>query len=152
RRLRACGDRRAHDRPASHRVPREARMSRVVRTLAELEALDLGSVPDRPEPRRVLMCTPPHFDVVDVKNAFMEGNVGAVDREEARREWSELRAAFERAGHEVVTIEGEPGLEDMVCSANQVLPAMGTDGAPYVLLSKMRHESRRREVPYYRTW
>ena len=127
-------------------------MSRVIRTVADLESLDLASVPGRPEPQRVLMCTPDAFDVVDVKNAFMEGNVGTVDRERAREQWEALRRAFEAAGHEVVTIDGQPGLEDMVFSANQVLPGMGDDGRPYVVLSHMRHPSRRREVPYFRAW
>jgi N-dimethylarginine dimethylaminohydrolase len=126
--------------------------ARVFHTPEELDALDLASVPDRPEPKRVLMCTPEHFDVVDVKNAFMAGNVGAVDSAEARREWAELRRAFEAAGHEVVTIPAAEGLEDMVFSANQVLPGVGPDGEPYVLLSRMRYPSRQREVPHYRAW
>jgi N-dimethylarginine dimethylaminohydrolase len=124
----------------------------VIRSAADLAALDVAALPDRVEPQRVLMCTPESFDVVDVKNAFMEGNVGSVDRVEAAAEWEALRCAFEVAGHEVVTIEGAPGLEDMVFSANQVLPGMGEDGTPYVVLSHMRFPSRRREVPYYRDW
>lgn len=125
---------------------------RVIRTVAEFEALDLSHLRDRPEPRHVLMCTPDHFDVVDVKNAFMVGNVGTVDHARAREEWEALRAAFRAAGHEVVTIEGMPGLEDMVFSANQVLPGIDAAGEPYVVLSHMRYASRRREVPYYRDW
>jgi N-dimethylarginine dimethylaminohydrolase len=127
-------------------------MSRVIRTVADLETLDLAAVPERPEPQRILMCTPDAFDVVDVKNAFMEGNVGTVDREVAREQWEALRRAFEAAGHEVLTIDGAPGREDMVFAANQVLPGMGDDGRPYVVLSHMRHPSRRREVPYFRAW
>jgi hypothetical protein len=51
---------------------------RVIRAVEDLGDFDLASVPDRPEPDRVLMCTPEHFDVVDVRNAFMEGKVGTV--------------------------------------------------------------------------
>ena len=127
-------------------------MSRVLQTVADVASLDVASLPERPEPRRVLMCTPEHFDVVDVKNVFMEGNVGTVDHARAREQWEALRRAFERAGHEVVTIEGVPGLEDMVFSANQVLPGTSADGQPYVVLGRMRHESRQREVPYFRAW
>ncbi len=126
--------------------------SRVVGDAAALAALDLTTLRDRTEPGRVLMCTPEHYDVVDVKNAFMEGNVGRVDRDEARAEWEALREAFEAAGHAVVTIDGVPGLEDMVFSANQVLPGIDADGTPYVVLGRMRYASRRREVPYYRDW
>ena len=126
--------------------------ARVIRTAADLATLDVAALADRVEPQRVLMCTPDSFDVVDVKNAFMEGNVGTVDRAEAVAEWEALRRAFEAAGHEVVTIEGAPGLEDMVFSANQALPGMGEDGTPYVVLSHMLYPSRQREVPYFRDW
>lgn len=125
--------------------------ARLVRTVAELERLDMAALPDRPEPQRVLMCTPEHFDVVDVKNPFMEGNVGRVDKARAIAEWEALRRAYETAGHKVLIIRGEDGLEDMVFAANQVLPGLNADG-PYVLLSRMRHPSRQREVPIYREW
>jgi N-dimethylarginine dimethylaminohydrolase len=126
--------------------------ARVIHDRAELARLDLAALPARPEPQRVLMCTPDHFDVVDVKNPYMAGNIGRVDRARARAQWRELAAVFRRLGHEVVTIAGQPGLEDMVFSANQTLPGMDPDGRPYVVLSYMRHESRRREVPHYRAW
>jgi N-dimethylarginine dimethylaminohydrolase len=98
------------------------------------------------------MCTPEHFDVVDVKNVFMEGNEGAVDKTRAREQWVALRAAFERAGYEVVTIRGVEGLEDMVFAANQALPRVDEDGTPSVVLSKMAYPSRRREIPYFHDW
>lgn len=125
---------------------------RLIRTLAELARLEKDALRERPEPGRVLMCTPEHFDVVDVKNPFMQGNVGRVDKRRARTEWEALRRTYEATGHEVVTIRGADDLEDMVFAANQVLPGLGSEGRPYVLLSRMRHPSRRREVPVYRRW
>ncbi|MCC6744687.1 MAG: amidinotransferase [Acidobacteria bacterium] len=127
--------------------------ARVIRTTAELESL-LGEGPleSRVEPRHILMCTPDYFDVVDVKNAFMHGNIGSVDRSKAREQWDALARAFESAGHEVLTLPGVEGCEDMVFAANQVLPGMGDDGRPYVVPSHMRHPSRRREVPAIRAW
>jgi N-dimethylarginine dimethylaminohydrolase len=126
--------------------------TQVIHDRGELARLDLAAVASRPEPQRVLMCTPEHFDVVDVKNPHMEGNIGRVDRARAQAQWHELRAVFTRLGREVLTIEGRPDLEDMVFSANQTLPGVLADGRPYVVLSHMRHESRRREVPYFRDW
>jgi N-dimethylarginine dimethylaminohydrolase len=126
--------------------------ARLIRTVAELDRLDLATLPDRPEPCRVLMCTPEYFEVVDVKNPFMEGNVGRVDKQCARAEWEKLRRTYEAIGHKVLTIPGVEGLEDMVFAANQVLPGLGADGRPFVLLSRMRYPSRRREVPIYRDW
>jgi N-dimethylarginine dimethylaminohydrolase len=125
---------------------------RLIRNVAELARLDLEALPRRAEPSRVLMCTPEHFDVVDVKNPFMEGNAGRVDKMRARAEWEALRRTYEVAGHEVLTIRGARDLEDMVFAANQVLPGLGAGGRPYALLSRMRHPSRRREVPVYRDW
>src|SRR5438105_1871825 len=125
---------------------------RVITTLAEAQTIDLDRIPDRREPQKILMCPPVFFEVKDVKNAFMEGNVGKVDQKAASKQWEELRTAFERLGKEVLIIEPGPGLEDMVFSANQVLPGLDTEGRPYVLLSCMRHESRKKEVDYYRRW
>jgi N-dimethylarginine dimethylaminohydrolase len=51
-----------------------------------------------------------------------------------------------------LTIPGAEGLEDMVFAANQVLPGLDANGRPYVLLSRMRHPSRRKEVTIYRDW
>jgi N-dimethylarginine dimethylaminohydrolase len=124
----------------------------VIRKIDELGDLQVGALPARPEPQRVLMCTPDYFDVVDVKNTFMEGNIGGVDHARATAEWNDLRRAFESLGHEVVTIPGVEGLEDMVFCANQVLPGLDGDGRPYAVLSRMRHESRRREVPHFAAW
>ena len=127
--------------------------ARVICTSAELATLLEGGPPvRRPEPQRVLMCTPDFFDVVDVKNAFMEGNIGSVDRVKARAQWEALGCTFEAAGHEVLAIPGVQGCEDMVFTANQVLPGMGDDGRPYVVLSRMRHPSRRNEIPFFRDW
>lgn len=124
----------------------------VITTLAEAAALNLASLPRRREPTSVLMCSPEHFEIVDVKNAFMAGNEGSVDRGEARRQWEALKATFERLGHTVHVIPGAAGCEDMVFSANQVLPGEDEGGRPYVVLSQMRHESRRREVPFFERW
>lgn len=124
----------------------------VIHDRAELSLLDVAALPARPEPQRVLMCTPEHFDVVDVKNPHMEGNIGRVNSPRARAQWQELASVFAKLGHEVVIVGGQPGLEDMVFSANQTLPGLGPDGRPYVVLSHMRHASRRREVTHYRAW
>jgi N-dimethylarginine dimethylaminohydrolase len=40
----------------------------------------------------------------------------------------------------------------MVFAANQVLPGLNAYGRPFVLLSRMRYHSRRREIPIYRDW
>lgn len=124
----------------------------VLRTLLEVTRLEATALLPRREPQRILMCTPEYFEVVDVKNPYMEGNIGAVNQRQAVAQWEELRRAFLQTGHEVVTIAGQAELEDMVFSANQTLVGMSPAGAPYVLLSCMTHASRQREVPYFRQW
>jgi N-dimethylarginine dimethylaminohydrolase len=126
--------------------------AKLITTVSEAAELNLADLPARREPQEILMCPPDYFTVIDVKNAFMEGNIGKVDRNAALREWQQLREAYERLGHKVNVIEAAPELEDMVFAANQVLPGLDAEGRPYVLLSNMRHESRRQEVPYYRQW
>ncbi len=105
-----------------------------------------------PVPAHVLLCPPDHFDVVDVKNPFMEGQVGRVDRAEARRQWDALRAAFERIGLWVDLVSPTPGCEDMVFTANQTFPGLDPAGRRVCLLSHMRHPSRQREVPAFAAW
>lgn len=111
-----------------------------------------ASVRPMPLPRRVLMCPPDHFDVVDVKNPFMEGQVGRVRRDAARREWEDLKAVFERIGLDVGVVPATPGCEDMVFCANPSFPGLDAAGQRVAVLSHMRHPSRRREVPAFDAW
>lgn len=114
----------------------------------------LAEIPDRQEPRKVLICTPEYFDIVDVKNIHMEGNVGVLDKNLAVKEWNDLKSvyqAWKQKGilDEELEIKGAKGLEDMVFTANQSFPWV-LDGQKVVVMSKMRHASREREVPYFR--
>jgi len=114
----------------------------------------IADIEDRQEPSRVLMCSPDHFDIVDVKNVHMQGNIGGTDRETMLRQWNSLKAAYDKLEadgvlKEVSVIPGAEGCEDMVFCANQTFPWTMADGKEVVVMSKMRHESRRREVPYF---
>lgn len=113
----------------------------------ELNAL--GPCGTMPHPGGVLLCTPDEFDVVDVKNPFMEGQVGGVDRTLASAQWHSVRAAFLAAGLEVWTIDPHPGLEDMVFCANQTFVGLGAAGERLFVVGQMKHASRQREVPHF---
>lgn len=122
----------------------------IIETAADLPA---EFAPRRmPLPRTVLMCPPDHFDVVDVKNPFMEGQAGAVDRARARVQWDAVGEAFRAAGVAVETIAPVAGCEDMVFCANQTFPGLDAAGRRVCVLSRMRHPSRQREVPAFRAW
>ena len=109
----------------------------------------ISALPAIPRPGRVLMTTPTHFQVDYVINPHMAGNIGDVDRTEARRQWEALREAYEGIGMEVVTVEGEAGLPDMVFCANQTLPYATPGGEHGVVLSRMHAPQRKPEVDRY---
>jgi len=116
----------------------------------------LSGLANRQEPRKVLICTPEYFDLVDVKNVHMEGNVGGLNRNRAVKEWNQLKSVYQswkQQGilEDLLEISGVKGLEDMVFTANQSFPWM-LHGKKAVVMSKMRHASREREVPYFRSF
>lgn len=125
----------------------------VLRDASDLpKGFRIAELPPLPHPTGVLMCPPDHFDVVDVKNPHMAGNVGRVDRARAAGQWAALRAAFDEAGLLPADVAPTPGCEDMVFTANQTFTGPDATGRPTCLLSSMRHPSRRREVPAFEEW
>ncbi len=105
-----------------------------------------------PKPEKVLMVTPDYFSVDYIINPHMTGNVGTVDKAKARWEWEVVRDKFRNFGLTVHELPGEPGLPDMVFSANQSLPILDADGHHHVLMSNMHAEQRKEEVPYFEQW
>lgn len=104
-----------------------------------------------PPPERVLMTTPDHYEVAYVINPHMAGNVGAVDREQALRQWKALRETYAALGCEVHVLEGRAGLPDMVFCANQTLPYLMHEQRG-VVLSRMFAPERRDEVPHFESF
>jgi N-dimethylarginine dimethylaminohydrolase len=102
-------------------------------------------------PRRVLLCPPTHFDVVDQKNPYMSGK-SPVDRVKAQRQWQALCSALEQSGCQVETIDPVAGLEDMVFAANQAFVGYSAAVGKFVVPSRMVYASRQREVPHFVEW
>ncbi|OGR86656.1 MAG: hypothetical protein A3J74_10205 [Elusimicrobia bacterium RIFCSPHIGHO2_02_FULL_57_9] len=128
-------------------------MSRLIyKTVGDLKGFSLKNCPAMPDPAGVLMCPPDYYDVKEVHNPFMVGQTGTVNRPLARRQWDEMRAAFEAAGKPVSLIQPVAGLEDMVFCSNQTLVGLAPGMEKVCLLSQMRHSSRRREVPAFEAW
>lgn len=128
-------------------------MSRLVyRSVNDLKGFSIRNCSSMPEPGRILMCSPEHYDIVDVKNPFMSGHVGMVNKSLAKKQWDDVRAAFEAAGKPVTILPAAPGLEDMVFCANQTLVGLTPQMERLCLLSSMQHPSRRREVPIFGQW
>lgn len=105
-----------------------------------------------PPPGNVLMATPKHYSVEYVINPHMQGNIGTVDKAKARWQWEVVRDKFRQLGMSVHVLEGEPGLPDMVFTANQSLPFIDPMGHRHALMSIMHSEQRMEEVPYFEQW
>jgi N-dimethylarginine dimethylaminohydrolase len=97
-------------------------------------------------PRTYLMCPPEHFAVEYAINPWMDPTK-PVDATLAMRQWRALAATYTSLGHTVQTITPEPGLPDMVFSANG---ATVIDGK--VLGSMFRYPQRQPEAAAYLDW
>ena len=127
------------------------RAGTVIEHADALEA-SLSSLPPRPPEVRVLMADPTHFDVLYVINPHMAGNIGAVDRELARRQWCEVRDAYAALGYPIELVRGVEGLPDLVFMANQSFPGQLPDGRWAAYLSYMHAPERRPEVEVVAEW
>ena len=92
------------------------------------------------------MCPPEHFGVLYEINPWMHREV-AVDLDRARQQWENLVATLEAAGAEVERLEPEPGLPDLVFTANAGMVNRG-----HFVPSRFRHPQRAPEVPHYVAW
>lgn len=109
---------------------------------------------EMPIPDKILMVRPTYFDVIDVKNTYMEGQQGMIDKDLAKQQWDALYLIYKQLEQEgilseVAVIEGVPNLVDMVFSANQSLPWLLPDGQKVVVMSNMRFEGRKAEVQHF---
>ena len=102
--------------------------------------------------RGVVMSPPDHFDVVDVKNPFMAGNAGTVDRALALEQWAAMRKTFAAEGARVEIVPALAACEDMVFCANTALLGLSADGHPVCVPAHMTFASRRAEVAPMVIW
>ena len=124
----------------------------VVETPPATRHLAIADLKSMPLPRAVLMCAPEYFDVVDVKNPFMEGQQGKVDVALAREQWRAVTRAVEQAGIDVQLIPPVAGCEDMVFCANPIIAGLDGDNRRVCVLSQMRFGSRQPEVAAHASW
>lgn len=96
--------------------------------------------------RRYLMCRPTYFDVTYSINPWMYPD-RPTSTDTSLAQWKWLFDTFAELGHDVQLIEPEPGLPDMVFSANG---AIVVDGK--VLVARFRHTQRMDESAAYLEW
>jgi N-dimethylarginine dimethylaminohydrolase len=92
------------------------------------------------------MCPPDHFTVDYVINPWMDGHEGSLDLELAKRQWAELRDTLSHHA-EIVVMEPQPGLPDMVFTAN----AGAVFGDKAIASHFLPHE-RRPEEEHFKAW
>lgn len=95
---------------------------------------------------RLLMCPPDHYDVDYVINPWMEGNIHKPSHDRAVEQWQALSRLLARDA-EVETINPEPGLPDMVFTANA-----GVTVGKKLVLSRFLYRERQGEENHFKKW
>ncbi len=95
---------------------------------------------------KILMCPPDFFTVEYVINPWMAGHASSLDIELAKTQWQSLRDTIGEYA-EIAEIEPQPGLPDLVFTAN----AGAVYGNKAIASHFMPHERRPEEV-HYKKW
>lgn len=96
--------------------------------------------------RRILMCPPDHYGIEYEINPWMSRSRGAAT-EVARSQWQALHDALCGLGVQVELMTPQPGLPDLVFTANA-----GLVFHSHFFSSRFRHEVRARETPHFDAW
>ncbi len=95
---------------------------------------------------RILMCRPDHYGIEYEINPWMSRAHGS-NSEAAHRQWQGLYEALVGLGVQVELMTPQPGLPDLVFTANA-----GLIFGLRFFSSRFRHEVRARETPYFDAW
>ncbi len=95
---------------------------------------------------RILMCPPDHYGIEYEINPWMDRRVGS-DPQESSRQWQGLRDTLVDLGVTVELVDPEPGLPDLVFTANA-----GLVFGDLFLNSRFRHPVRQGETPHFDRW
>ena len=97
------------------------------------------------------MCPPTHYSVSYSINPWMD-LTNDVDWRLARQQWQDLHHLIIRLGGYVELIDPQPGLPDMVFTANAGFILPGNWPVPEVLLSRFEHRERSGEEAFFKFW
>jgi len=95
---------------------------------------------------RILMCSPDYYGIEYEINPWMSKTRGA-SRERATAQWRKLYETLVGLGVQVELLTPQPGLPDLVFTANAGLVFQRT-----FYSSRFRHEVRARETPHFDAW
>jgi len=124
----------------------------LIKNIADYSAIDLWRIRPRIEPERLLMCPPTFFEVVDIKNYFMRGQIGKVDKAKAQDQWQLYYELLCSLGLNIDLIEPIKGLEDMTFTANSGVVWQEPEQSPRFLASNMLHPKRQFETRFFVNW
>jgi N-dimethylarginine dimethylaminohydrolase len=94
----------------------------------------------------ILMCRPDYYGIEYEINPWMSRSRGSV-REQAHQQWEGLYRNLCELGVKVELLEPQPGLPDLVFTANA-----GLVFEKRFFSSRFRHEVRAREEPFFDAW
>ena len=94
----------------------------------------------------ILMCPPDHYGIEYEINPWMNRHRQA-DHELATTQWNDLRQILMDVGADISTLTPEPGLPDLVFTANAAILYKSR-----AILSSFRHEQRQREHRVNERW
>lgn len=95
---------------------------------------------------RILMCPPDYYGIEYEINPWMKRERGSTP-ERAFRQWQELHDTLVRLGVTVERLQPQPGLPDLVFTANA-----GLIFGQRFFSSRFRHKVRAKESPYFDAW
>ena len=95
---------------------------------------------------RILMCPPDHYGIEYEINPWMNRSMASV-RDLAFKQWRELRGVIAGSGVKVEEVSPQPGLPDLVFTANAGLIFRNR-----FYSSRFMHEVRAKESPYFDSW
>ncbi len=95
---------------------------------------------------RILMCPPDYYGIEYEINPWMSRSRGA-EKSTAQRQWQALHDTLVRLGVSVELMSPQPGLPDLVFTANAGLMFQNR-----FISARFRHEVRARESPHFDAW
>jgi N-dimethylarginine dimethylaminohydrolase len=105
-----------------------------------MESKLLSSMP------RILMCSPDYYGIEYEINPWMSRHRQS-DKQAAATQWTALNQLLEQAGAQVELLPPQPGLPDLVFTANAALIFRNT-----AVMARFRHPERQGEVHFDEAW
>ena len=125
-------------------------MTRCITTARHWREHTPRSMPAEAAVTGALMCPPDHFDVVDIRNAHMEGQIGSIDKQLAHSQWAALVDAIVSLELSIHLLPARSHLVDSVFTANPSLVTNDSVGNPCAIIGRMSQPNRTEENALHR--